>query len=207
MRDVGNGPETRSRELLQAWCAGDQDAGNRLVDRHINELIRFVGRRLDHDVEDTVQACFLIALERADRLREESSFRGFLFGIAFNLCRTRQRQHQRNDERVDRWESLCESVPSLRAWASRRQDYRKLVESLRKLPDREQLVLELHYWEGLRVVEISQTMDEPTGTTKWRLARARRMLKELIGETPPLHEIQTSIREDIESWAQGLRKE
>lgn len=196
-----------SRDLLQSWCAGDQDAGNALVDRHIDELIRFVSRRLDHDVEDTVQACFLIALERADRLREESSFRGFLFGIAFNLCRTRQRQHQRNDERMDHWESLCESAPSLRAWASRRQDYRKLIESLHKLPDREQLVLELHYWESMRVVEIAETMDEPTGTTKWRLARARRMLKDLIGDAPPLHEIQTSIRDDIESWAQRVRKD
>lgn len=196
-----------SRDLLKAWCAGDQCAGNTLVDRHIDELIRFVGRRLDQDVEDTVQACFLTALERADRLRQESSFRGFLFGIAFNLCRSRQRQQQRIGERMDHWESLCESAPSLRAWASRRQDYRKLIESLHKLPDREQLVLELHYWESMRVVEIAETMDEPTGTTKWRLARARRMLKELIGDTPPLHEIQTSIREDIESWTQQVRKD
>lgn len=204
---MGSRPENSSSDLLHAWCQGDKDAGNRLVDRHIHELVRFVGRRLDQEVEDTVQACFLIALERADKLREESSFRAFLFGIAFNLCRTRQRQQQRNEERVGHWESLCESAPSLRAWASRRQDYRKLIESLRQLPEREQLVLELHYWEGLRVVDIAESMEEPTGTTKWRLARARRMLKELIGESPPLHQIQTSIREDIESWAQRLRKD
>lgn len=203
---VGDSTPTRSHALLHAWCQGDKDAGNELVDRHIHELIRFVGRRIDSDIEDVVQACFLIALERADRLHDNSSFRGFLFGIAFNLCRTRQRQIQRNTQRVTKWESLCDTLPSLREWASRRQSYRKLIESLRKLPEREQLVLELHYWEGLRVVDIAEAMDEPTGTIKWRLARARRLLKDLIGDMPPLHHIQTSLREDINDWAKEIRK-
>jgi RNA polymerase sigma-70 factor (ECF subfamily) len=69
-------------ELLDAWRAGDQSAGDDLFQRHFDALYRFFSSKLSSGVEDAIQQTLLGCVEARDRFRGDGSFRSFLFAIA-----------------------------------------------------------------------------------------------------------------------------
>lgn len=72
-------------ELLDAWCGGDNVAGDALIRRHFEAVCRFFRGKLGEDVEDLIQRTFQICTVRRRDLAVDGSFRGFLFGVARNL--------------------------------------------------------------------------------------------------------------------------
>ena len=73
-------------ELLVAWRAGDEDSGRALLVRHFRPLTRFFRNKVDIGVEDLIQRTMLVCLEHADRLRDASSFRAYLFTTIRNTA-------------------------------------------------------------------------------------------------------------------------
>ena len=68
-------------ELLDAWCAGDNAAGDALIRRHFEAVCRFFRSKLGEDVEDLIQRTFQVCTVRRNDLTAGGSFRGFLFGV------------------------------------------------------------------------------------------------------------------------------
>lgn len=54
----------------------------------------------------------------------------------------------------------------------------QLRAALRRLDAEDREVLHLHYFEGLSVARIAAVTDQPQGTVKWRMHRARRRLND-----------------------------
>ena len=82
--------------VLEAWRAGDEAAGEELFRRHFPAIARFFRNKVHTDIEELIQTTFLGCIEGSGRVREDGSFRGFLFGLARNtLCNhfRRQRAH------------------------------------------------------------------------------------------------------------------
>ena len=77
---------------LEAWRAGDQDAGEALIERHYASILRFFRTKAGEDADDLVQLTFLRCVEASERYRGDAGFRAFLFGIARNVlfCRADQ---------------------------------------------------------------------------------------------------------------------
>lgn len=63
MKDAGEAVAT-DHELLDAWCAGDREAGDALIRRHFEAVCRFFRGKLGDDIEDLV-----IAGPRGRRMR------------------------------------------------------------------------------------------------------------------------------------------
>ena len=50
------------------------------------------------------------------------------------------------------------------------------------LPRKYRAVIHLHYFEGLSVAEMAQTLDVPEGTIKSQLSRGRALLRDMLKE-------------------------
>jgi RNA polymerase sigma-70 factor (ECF subfamily) len=79
--------------------AGVESARVMLVQRHHAGCLRFARHLLgdDGDAEDAVQETFIRAFSALHRYEERDTFRGWLFGILLNRCRTAavRRAHRR----------------------------------------------------------------------------------------------------------------
>jgi RNA polymerase sigma-70 factor (ECF subfamily) len=60
--------------------------------------------------------------------------------------------------------------------------HQRLREALRTLPEDQQQVLALNYFEGLSASEIGAKLNIPVGTIKSRMLRAMTRLRSLLGE-------------------------
>ncbi len=193
-------------ELLQAWRAGDMTAGRVLFERHISALSRFFRTKVGDDREDLIQGTFLACVESRDRVRDGASFRAYLFRIARNKLYDHLSRARGGPSRPD---PLTQSAVDLgtspsRILAKNEQDLH-LLHALRRLPLALQIVLELHYWEGMSTAELAQVLEVPQGTIKTRLFRARALLREQLAATARSGQIPEASLHDLDAWARSLR--
>lgn len=185
---------TRTDEqLLQAYREGDTAAFKMLIERHHEDLLRFLVR-LTGDrqaAEDVFQETFLQVHISADTFDATRRFKPWLFTIAANKARDMLRKRVRRQE-VDL------SAPVNRGGGSSRggeggQTFVDLMEIDIPAPDeglqgqeRDQLVqqavdrmpqslkeiLLLAYFQKLSYAQIAEELDIPLGTVKSRLHSA-----------------------------------
>lgn len=188
--------------LFERWSAGDLSAGNKLFKRHYPAIYRFLENKIDDGLEDLVQQTFLACVRGRASFRRESSFRTYLFSIAkHNLYQYwRTRSVQRASVSFDEI-SVASLSTSLRGRAARREDFALLLGALRELPLEQQILLELHYWEGLGHEELAEVLEIAEPTTRSRLFRARQALRDRLARlrAPP-----AGSDADFDAWARAL---
>ena len=192
-------------ELFARWRAGDRDAGGVLLERHFRRIYRFFGRKIDQSdvVAELAQRTFLAALEGEHRIRDGTRFKAFMLGIARNLLAEHYRR-RRQDERHKPALAPGPDLPSPSSFAAQHQEQRVLLLAIRELSLDLQLVLEMHYWEELTTAEIAQVLDISPSTVKWRLVKARELVRKKLQRLAhgPLRE---STLQNFEQWAASLR--
>ncbi|MDH5676684.1 MAG: RNA polymerase sigma factor [Myxococcales bacterium] len=192
--------------LLDAWRAGDDAAGESLVARHYDTILRFFRTKAGDDADDLVQRTFLRCAEPKTVFRGQSSFRAFLYGIARNVLLEHIRACIR-DRKVDPdfgVSSILDLTPRASTVAFARAQQRQLVQALQRLPVELQIALELYYWEELSIDEIAAAVEIPSGTVKSRLYRGRTLLREMIDNAPPDSGL-TSVRNELAKWLADTR--
>ena len=133
-------------------------------------LFRSVGP--GHDVDDLLQDVFIGFFRNVGTLRDASSLRPFLVGIALRTARTALRK-----KRVRRWLHLSDdgTVPeavSNDADPRSREALRRLYAILDELPDRERLAFVLRHAEGHELTETAAALGVSLATVKRMLQRA-----------------------------------
>lgn len=146
-------------------------------------LARWLTRN-EQDAEDVVQEAFLRAFSAFDHFRGGDG-RPWILAIVRNTCFTWMKRNKNSLEAVA-FEESHHSDPDaginpeeLVLRAADRQRVREAVESL-PLEYREAIVL--REMEGLSYKEIAGIAGVPLGTVMSRLARARNLLRERLGE-------------------------
>lgn len=182
------GPARTDEQLLAAYRSrGDRAAFRTLIERHHDDLLRFL-RRLtgDHQMaEDIFQDSFLQVHLSAHTFDTARAFRPWLFTIAANKARDQLRKRTRRAElelsapaggdgdRAASFVDLMEiSVPSPDAPAldaERDAAVQRAVDRL-ALPLRE--ILLLAYFQRLSYAQIADELGIPLGTVKSRLHAA-----------------------------------
>lgn len=194
-------------ELLQAWGAGDRAAGEELLARHFEAVVRFFQNKIDRDHDDLIQKTFLGCLEARARFRGDGSFRAFLFGVAHNVLGKHLRQRYREPAALDfAHVSVAELGDSPSLLVAEDQQQELMLHALRRIPLDHQAVLELHYWEGMTAAEIGEMLGVPVGTAKTRLRRAKQLL---AAELSDLHAGVTGSEPTetrLDTWARGIRR-
>ncbi len=149
----------------------------------------------------TLEAC----LRARDRI---VSFRAYVLGVAIRQLYDHLRNEQRKQRREADLETLVidDTIENPEEWVAAKRDRRDLLRALRRLPLPRQVLLELHFWEGLSATSIAQILDWPRGTVKTRLAAARVALRaevEALRASPDDH---LSTMDDLDAWAARTHK-
>ena len=195
-------------KLLTAWRDGDAAAGETFVERHFLSVYRFFSTKLPEEADDLTQRTFVDLQRKLDRVREANSIRAYLMTIARNNLYMHLRRRVAHDGVFD---PSAISVAQLGVAASpslamaKRREQRLLLGALRSVPVETQVLLELYYWENLKVRDIASILDVAPGTVMSRLARARERLRKAmdgLGEEPALV---SSTMADLEAWAENVR--
>jgi RNA polymerase sigma factor (sigma-70 family) len=178
--------EVADADLIAA-ARHDDDAFAMLYDRHASQLYRYACRRVGREVADDVVAeTFLAAfrgLERYDPSRSDA--RAWLYAIAIKeLAR-----HHRTERARFRALARVAAEPTVTEFTERVDGYvsaagagRSLAKALAKLARRDRDVLLLIAWGELSYDEVAGVLAIPVGTVRSRLNRARRKMREFLGE-------------------------
>jgi RNA polymerase sigma-70 factor (ECF subfamily) len=166
--------------LLQAWNAGDEEAGHRLIPLVYGELRRRAGsylrrERPGHTLQPTalVHEAYLRRVGLQGHWRSRSQF----FGVASNLMRRILVDHARRRRAAKRDAVRVVFDEAIQPAAEPELDLVRLDEALLELSAldaRQARVVELRYFGGLTLEEAAEILGVSAATVKrdWTLARA-----------------------------------
>jgi RNA polymerase sigma-70 factor, ECF subfamily len=126
------------------------------------------------DAQDVTQESFARAWQRWDKVREFDSPEAWVRRVATNLAVSRLRRAR--TARAAAWQLASCVVPEISP------DTVALVAALRMLPERQRVVLVLHYLADLPVTQIAAELGCPVGSVKVWLSRGRTALANAVGE-------------------------
>lgn len=180
-------PETNGDlELVRRVQAGDASAFGELVDRHQRSVYGIVSRMVHSrdEVDDLVQDIFVSAYEAMGRFRCEAKFSTWLHSIAVNMTLKRLKRLKRQGAvSMDDPEQGLSSVISAGSDAEpdeiveRAQQSALMRRAIDGLPDKQRVVVIMHYFEQLSCEEIAAVLKCSVGTVWSRLHYACRKLK------------------------------
>ncbi|MEQ4715344.1 RNA polymerase sigma factor [Nonomuraea sp. B19D2] len=171
----------------------DPDLFALLYDRYFKDLYRYLAARLGREhVEDLVADAFLIAFNsRGGFDPQRGTVRSWLYGIATNVVARHRRREGRRLNALSKVtaESSAEGhedrvTSQLAAQASRPE----LVRGLKGLAKGDRDVVFLLVFGGLGYEEIATALDIPVGTVGSRINRARKKLRNALGDVNPMRE-------------------
>lgn len=194
------------QSLVEAWRAGDRQAGEALFRRHFQSVTRFFRNKFSAGIDDLVQQTFLALLEGRERLASGANVRSYLFGIAHNVMRANLRALAKQRAFDPASSAIVDLDPSPSTMVGQCQEQRLLLLALRRIPIEAQVTLELVYWEQLNAAEIAEILGVPHSTMRSRIQRARQLLQQAIeklGESPALI---VSTLGGLDDWALAVRK-
>lgn len=188
--------------LLARWRDGDRRAGSELLARYFDNLYRFFASKVDDEVDDLIQATLEACVKYQRALEGVSSFKAYLFTVARNTLYRHLRGRARRDDVDFGVTSVLQIGASPTSVIARKEDERRLLGALRSLPLDLQVLIELHYWEGLSTAELAQVLDAPQGTIKTRIRKARSLLTQAM--TDPAD---PNLRSDdaLERWVRSVQ--
>jgi RNA polymerase sigma-70 factor (ECF subfamily) len=171
--------------LVSLVTGGDRSAFRILVERHQARIfylgIKFL-RNLQ-DAEDFAQEVFLKAFRKLDSFRGQVPFGAWLYRLAFNLAVNQYHVSRRKLIEVDTDQVTVGSPGMTPEEAVIRSETRDEVrEALGRLPDAYQLVIRMHFYDGMSYPEISRAAGIPVNTIKSHVFRAKRLIRSLIAQ-------------------------
>lgn len=176
-------------ELARRVRAGDQSAYRCLIDRHAPMIFRLTRRfaKQPADAEDLAQDIFVKAYQAMDRFTDHTDFSAWLYTIGANHCRDYAKNVRRQVDPLSRVES-AKRRPEMREAAQqelsmeRSERAEQLRSALDQLSPDYATAFLMKYEEGLRYRDMAERLDATVGALKVRVHRARKELKEILGE-------------------------
>lgn len=158
------------RELLLRARAGEVEAFESIVLAKGEPMFRTALAILgsEADARDATQETFINAWRGIGRLRNIDRFDAWLGRSLINQCRTVLRRRGRVRE-ID--------VAASDAGSAVAESAGEFDEAFARLSVDQRALLVLHHLHGYDVAEIGAWLGIPSGTVKWRLHRARRVLR------------------------------
>ena len=189
--DVG----TDEADLIRRCAASDEEACADLVTTHERMVYQLAYHLLGTREEalDLSQEVFLRVFRTLGTFRGQSALRTWIYRIAINQARNRQRwwrrRHQADQVSLDQHVLDHGELPQPGDAVTpdrllvRKETAARLWVALERLPFDQRTAIVLREFDGLTYEEIAFSLDIAVGTVKSRLTRARQALRTDLAET------------------------
>jgi RNA polymerase sigma-70 factor (ECF subfamily) len=174
-------------ELVIRARNGDTEAARTIIERHKRRIF-YLGRRFfhnDEDAEDFSQEVFLRAFEKLRSFKGVVPFGAWLYRIAFNTAVNKYHYDRTRLTEIAEPDLSTLSVDSEKGDVADgivRSDLKARVnEALKRLPDAYAIAIRMHFYDDLTYAEISDITGVPVNTIKSHIARAKTVLRPIIG--------------------------
>jgi RNA polymerase sigma-70 factor (ECF subfamily) len=173
-------------DLIRRAQAGDMGAFGDLVDLHQRLVYGIVSRMVASrdEVDDLVQDIFIAAFGNIRKFRGDSKFSTWLHTIAVNMTLKRLKKMKRqsaisiDDPLTGLSSTLCDGDGHSPAdTVQKRQQDEAVRKAIDTLPDKQRVVVVMHYFEHCSCEEIAAALKCSVGTVWSRLHYACRKLK------------------------------
>ncbi|MDU2491631.1 MAG: sigma-70 family RNA polymerase sigma factor [Clostridium celatum] len=154
---------------------GDNEAFLELINENKLNIYRVARGILsnEHDIEDAIQNTVIKAYEKINTLKRNEFFRTWLVRILINECNEIIRRNKRivsinESNHEERYNDCYENID--------------LTKAINSLSEELRITTVLFYFEDMSIKDIASVLNIPNGTVRSRLSRARKILREIIGE-------------------------
>ena len=156
-----------------------------LFDAHFHEIRAYCLRRLaTADANDAVSEVFLIVWRRLDELPSDDSVRPYLYGIARNVLRNRDRSVRRMlrlQARVNSQRPVGDGGPETQVLAA--AEHASVIEALDTLSHNDREVVRLRLWEDMSVAETAAALGISGKAVSKRYSRALAKVERALATT------------------------
>jgi len=180
-------PVVSDEALLDRLRAGESAAGEALVKRYCQPLLRYLQRVAgEHVAEELHQQTWLSVLDHVENFDASSSgggFKAWLFRIATNKANDFWRSKGREKVAKEGLRLVTDvEGPAAGERLEGLEQAERLRRAITQLPEAQRQVLMLRYYSNMKFVEIAKVLGCPLNTALGRMHKAIIKLKELMGE-------------------------
>ena len=164
-------PEAGARRLVAEY-------GDRLYDTACRMCLD------DELAKDLVSRTFVRAIERISLFRGGSTLYTWLYTILFNFWRM-ERRTQRSEQITftDELPELPDERPNPAESLAAKADAAAIRDAVALLPAHYRAVTVFRYFEDMSVPEIAKVLGIPEGTVKFRLHKAKKLMRRKLAQT------------------------
>lgn len=183
---AGQGEHVSDETLAQRLRQGDMAAGEELVRRYAQPLMRYLKRLSGSDqvAEDLHQHTWLSVLQHIGRFDSScgtGGFKSWLFRIATNKVTDYWRWRTRERTALEGMARIAESEwPDAGRSLEAQERHEKLKQAIARLPQNQREVLFLRHYANMKFSEIAEVLGCPLNTALGRMHKAVLKLRQLL---------------------------
>jgi RNA polymerase sigma-70 factor (ECF subfamily) len=185
-RAVKLGEDLSDERLMERLRVEDAEALDILFSRH-SRLVYSIALRILHDAgeaEEVVQECFLYVYSKASGFEpSRGTFRVWIVQVAYSRARDRRAHLARRGYYVnldidsEEIENVVEVAANVEREVGARLDLKRLQRAFDDLSEVQRRTLQLFYFEGFDMREISEKLSEPLGNVRHHFYRGLEKLR------------------------------
>jgi RNA polymerase sigma-70 factor, ECF subfamily len=178
-------PENLPDEMLAiAAILGDLRSFDALALRYRAAAYRVAQSIAGNELaEDAVQESLLLAFKALPSIDEPAKFASWLYAIVRRVAlRMSQRSRRERSQRIDLDEALIEHSEAFARPLAPRDAFEEswVRAAVDALDEDHQLILKLRFYDEMPLARIADFLGLPLTTVKWRLHRAKQLLREKL---------------------------
>jgi RNA polymerase sigma-70 factor (ECF subfamily) len=193
LRSSGTLAGMEDSDVMLRLRAGDMEAFDYLIGKYRRPIIHFMYRMVHNEAvaEELAQEVFLRVYRSRETYRAEARFSTWLYRIATNLGvnHARDTRHERSastiyldepDSETGSTPDVADTTPSAESAILRRERMAAIREHVMALPERQQMAVLMHKYEGMDYKQIGDVLKLSESATKSLLFRAYQTLREKL---------------------------
>ncbi|MCG3164655.1 MAG: ECF RNA polymerase sigma-E factor [Bacteroidia bacterium] len=177
--------ETEDKELLANFRKPESrdSAFNQILGKYQKRIYWHIRKMvIDHDdTDDILQNTFIKVWKGLDNFREDAQLYTWLYRIATNECLTflTKKKNSNTISINDVEYGLHEKIDSEKNYTGE-QIQRKLQKAILTLPEKQRLVFNMKYFDGMKYEEMSAVLDTSVGALKASYHHAVKKIEDFI---------------------------
>jgi RNA polymerase sigma factor (sigma-70 family) len=172
---------------IEAVRNGNVQAFSFLVEKY-QKLVYTLALKLlkkPEEAEEMAQDTFIKAFQKLDSYEGKSKFSTWLYSITYNACISELRKRRIEFKSLDDRQITDQDEQKMHDYyrETRKEDQEKYLNmALARLPEDDQVLVTLYYYENQSMDEISQITGLTVSNIKVKIHRARKKMYELLHE-------------------------